>query len=140
MRRKSEVNKKGTQAWLVVAPCVIRSIFPGLLFRCVSELCHPHDQIPASLDWLSYFTRNHAVRICWISSKNQSRWFYFYFWSEFQIYQLSCDLMSGRLTSYILVLIYFIIRVGNISLEMKLYKLVVEQYQEEFSSRLLNDN
>lgn len=59
--------------------------------------------------------------------------------SEFQIYQLSCDLMSGRLTSYILVLIYFIVRVGNISLEMKLYKLVVEQYQEEFSSRLLND-
>lgn len=48
--------------------------------------------------------------------------------------------MSGRLTSYILVLIYFIVRVGNISLEMKLYKkLVVEQYQEEFSSRLLND-
>ena len=47
--------------------------------------------------------------------------------------------MSGRLTSYILVLIYFIIRVRNISLEMKLYKLVVEQYQEEFSSRLLNE-
>lgn len=47
--------------------------------------------------------------------------------------------MSGRLTSYILVLIYFIVRVGNISLQMKLYKLVVEQYQEEFSSRLLND-
>ena len=63
----------------------------------------------------------------------------FLFLAEFQIYQLSCDLMSGRLTSYILVLIYFIIRVRNISLEMKLYKLVVEQYQEEFSSRLLND-